>query len=124
MHPLFFASSNIIFSVLLGAIAMVAFAFGFPNAFSTMLDAAGSVKNWMTNLGIPPYYNNIIRLILHESTILFSFFTIGARVIFALLVGLGRWISASLGREQPGNVVCPKCGHPFEVMFIGNGSRR
>lgn len=107
MHPLVFASSNIVLSVLLGAIAMVGFALFFPNQFSTMLDIAGGIKNWMINLGIPPYYNNIIRLILHKSTILFSFFTVCARIAFALGAAVVRRLIAKSPGE--GEIQCPSC---------------
>lgn len=106
MHRLMFVSSNIVASILLGAIALVLFALSFPNQFATMLDVAGSVKNWMTNLGIPPYYNNIIRLILHESTIVFSFFTIAARILVAALAALARWVM----RDPNAADACPACG--------------
>ena len=113
MHLLFMASSNIVLSVLLGALAMAGFAIFLPVHFATMLDVAGGIKSWMVNLGIPPQYNNIIRLILHESTILFSFFTVCARIVFALGAAIVRRLSARSPGE--GEIQCPGCRQVIRI---------
>ena len=117
MHLLFMASSNIVLSVLLGALAMAGFAIFLPIQFSTMLDVAGGLKNWMINLGIPPQYNNIIRLILHESTILFSFFTVCARILFALVAAVVRRLAARSPGE--GEIQCPSCRQIIRIEQQG-----
>lgn len=117
MHLLFLASSNIVLSVLLGALAMAGFAIFLPSHFSTMLDVAGGLKTWMTNLGIPPQYNNIIRLVLHESTILFSFFTVCARILFAFGTAIVRRLAVR--DPGPGQIKCPHCQKLIEIEQQG-----
>ena len=92
MYRLLFASSNIIFSVLLGAVVMTLFALNFDDAFKQVLNGAEQVKAWMIGLPMSTRYQNFIRLFLHESSFVFAFFTIVARIAVAFVASLVMWI--------------------------------
>lgn len=90
MHYFLFSSGNIILSVMLGAIAMIIFGLNFEEGFKVILNVAEQIKSWMLKLPLPTKYHNFVRLFLHESSFVFAFFTIAARIVVAALVGIGR----------------------------------
>ena len=102
MHRFLFASSNIVFSVLLGAIAMTLFALNFDDAFKQILNGAEQVKAWLVNLPMSTRYQNFVRLFLHESSFVFAFFTIVSRITVSFLMSILMWV---IGRpERPHRV--------------------
>lgn len=90
MHYFLFSSGNIFVSVLLGAIAMVTCGLYFEESFKFILNSAEQVKAWLLALPMPTKYHNFVRLFLHESSFVFAFFTIAARVITSALYSLFR----------------------------------
>ena len=90
MHYFLFSSGNILFSVLLGAIAMVTCGLYFEETFKFILNSAEQVKSWLLAMPMPTKYHNFVRLFLHESSFVFAFFTIATRVIVSALYGLLR----------------------------------
>ena len=90
MHYFLFSSGNILVSVLLGAIAMVVCGLYFEETFRFILNAAEHVKTGLLSMPLPTKYQNFVRLFLHESSFVFAFFTIAARVIVAALYSLFR----------------------------------
>ena len=90
MHYFLFSSGNIFVSVLLGAIAMVTCGLYFEETFKFILNSAEHVKAWILALPMPTKYHNFVRLFLHESSFVFAFFTIAARVIVSALYGFFR----------------------------------
>ena len=93
MYRLLFTSSNIVFSVVLGAVAMTVFALSFDEVFKQILDVAGHIKTWL--LGLPFWstrYQNFVRLFLHESSFVFAFFTVVSRIAVSVLGNILMWI--------------------------------
>ena len=93
MYRLLFTSSNIVFSVMLGAVPMTVFALSFDEVFKQILDVAGHIKAWL--LGLPLWstrYQNFVRLFLHESSFVFAFFTVVARIAVSVLGNILLWI--------------------------------
>jgi hypothetical protein len=87
-----FTSGNLIFSLLLGAIAMAICAVWYEETFATILDVAGRIRLWLTNLGVPTRYNNFIRLMVHDSNLVFMFFTIASRLVVSAIGNLFLWL--------------------------------
>ena len=86
MYRFLFASSNIVFSVLLGAVAMTVFALSFEEAFKQVLNVAEHTKVWMLSLPVwSTRYHNFVRLFLHESSFVFAFFTVVSRIAVSML---------------------------------------
>lgn len=92
MHRLIFASGNIVFSVLLGAIAMTVFALSFEEAFRHILTVAEQLKSWLISLPMSTKYNNFVRLFLHESSFVFAFFTVTSRIVVSAAGNLLYWL--------------------------------
>ena len=92
MHRFLFTIGNLIFSLVLGAVAMAACAIWYEDQFAGILDAATEVRGWLTNLGVPTKYNNFIRLLVHENNIVLIFFTIGARLIVSAIGNFFIWL--------------------------------
>jgi hypothetical protein len=101
MHRFLFTSGNLIFSLLLGAVAMAICAVWYEETFAVILDAAGRIKMWLTNLGVPTRYNNFIRLLVHESNLVFMFFTVAARLIVSAVGNLLVWLFWRGGTASP-----------------------
>ena len=89
MHRILLSSGNIVVSLVLGAVAMIAFAFYYVNAFEQILNGAAQMKIWMTSIGLPTKWNNFVRLFLDEKTIVFSGFTIATRMLLAIVIEIG-----------------------------------
>ena len=88
MHYFLFSSGNIVLSVLLGAIAMIVFGLNFEEGFKVILNVAEQIKSWLLKMPLPTKYHNFVRLFLHESSFVFAFFTIAARILVAALYSL------------------------------------
>lgn len=92
MHYFLFSSGNIVLSVLLGALAMILFGLYFEEGFRHILNIAEQVKSGLLALPMPTKYHNFVRLFLHESSFVFAFFTITARIVVAALYSLVRLV--------------------------------
>ncbi len=83
------AASNIFFSLILGAIALAFCAVQYPEITNEMLVFAEGLKRKLTNSGIPVQYNIWIKFLIQEQQLVFMFFVIIMRVLFALVVWTG-----------------------------------
>ncbi len=98
MHRFLFSTTNIIGSVLLGALAMVVFGLYFEESFKFILNVAEQVKGGLLRLPMPTKFHNFVRLFLHESSFVFAFFTIITRILISALYGLVR-MALGLSRD-------------------------
>ena len=93
MYRLLFTSSNIVFSVVLGAVAMTVFALSWDEAFKQILNMAAFTKDWLLSLPFwSTRYQNFVRLFLLESSFVFAFFTIVSRIAVSLITSIALWV--------------------------------
>lgn len=85
MTRIFLSTGNIIVSLVLGAILFGFVFIKYPEAMSSILDAAATFKAWIISRGISTEYNNWIRVLLEERQLVFMGFTILARVGLSIL---------------------------------------
>jgi hypothetical protein len=88
MLRVLFATSNILVSLVLGALALAYVGINDPQSLSVMLSWARSIKAIIVGLGIAPKYNVWIELLLEERQLLFMLFTIAARIALAILTSI------------------------------------
>ncbi len=77
--------SNLVFSLILGALLMAVVAIYSPETLSMMLGWARSFKGLITSTGLDAKYNIWLELLLEERQLLLMFFTVIARIILALI---------------------------------------
>jgi len=77
--------SNIVFSLVLGALLLAVVAIYSPETLSMMLGWARSFKALITSTGLDPRYNIWLELLLEERQLLLMFFTVIARIILAFV---------------------------------------
>ena len=77
--------SNVLFSLILGALLMAVVAIYSPETLSVMLEGARSFKALITGTGLNPKYNIWLQLLLEERQLLLMFFTVIARVLPAII---------------------------------------
>jgi hypothetical protein len=82
---LFLAISNVVLSLILGALLMAVVAIYSPETLSTMLGWARSFKSLITSTGLDPKYNIWLELLLEERQLLLMFFTVIARIILGIV---------------------------------------
>ena len=80
------AAVNIFFSLFLGALALAFCAVQYPSLVNNFLIVAEGLKHNITTTDIPVQYNIWIKFLLQEQQLVFMFFVIIMRVIFALIV--------------------------------------
>lgn len=85
MLRLILSISNVVFSLILGALLMAVVAIYSPETLSMMLGWARSFKALITSTSLDPKYNIWLELLLEERQLLLMFFTVIARVILALI---------------------------------------
>ncbi len=85
------ASSNIFFSLVLGALAMATVWYNWPATIPKLFNAASGVKSWITTRGIADDYNNFLLLLIDERQLVLMGFVIVSRVVLAILMALGSW---------------------------------
>jgi hypothetical protein len=85
---LFLSTSTLFFSLVLGAILLGLVGYNSPETLSMMLGWARNLKSVITGTGLDPKYNIWVEVLLEERQLLFMFFTIAARVLIGLLMGL------------------------------------
>ena len=98
MYSLFSSIVNIIFSLILGAIAMGICAYYFPEYLEIIQIQASTFKDWFlgatTQAGVKSGVNIWIRFILADEQLVFMFFVVLARIsIFLILSSLGALFS-------------------------------
>ncbi len=79
------ATTNIFFSIILGAIFFVLCGLNFPHMVSIIQDGASGLVDIITNIGIPVEYNIWVKFVLQDQTFVLMFFIILARVVLAIL---------------------------------------
>lgn len=85
MLRILLSTGNIFVSLVLGALAFGFVFLQYPEVMSSLLDAAGSLKVWITNRGIATEYNNWMRVLLEERQLVFMGFTIAVRFLLSLV---------------------------------------
>jgi hypothetical protein len=88
MLRVLFATSNILISLVLGALALAYVGINDPQTLSLLLSWARSLKAMIVGLGIAPKYNIWIELLLEERQLLFMLFTIAARIALAIVTSI------------------------------------
>jgi hypothetical protein len=98
MHRVLLSTGNIVFSLVLGAIALAFVGINYPETLDQIINLATSVKGYIVNTNLPPKYNVWVRLLLEEKQLVFMFFTILMRILLAILqsIAMGFW-----GRTHP-----------------------
>ena len=84
----FLSLGNIVSSFLFGALAMILWWIYFPDSFVVITRAAAGVREWVVNRGWPARYEGALRILVHDQTLIFMFFTISARIIVGGLIML------------------------------------
>lgn len=85
MLRILLSASNLLFSLILGAILMALVAIYSPETLSLLLAWARDFKGLITGTGIAPRYNIWLELLLDERQLLFMGFTVFARILLGLL---------------------------------------
>lgn len=88
MLRLLMSTGSLFLSLLLGAILLGMVGYNSPETLSMMLGWARQLKAVLTGTGLDPKYNIWVEVLLEERQLLFMFFTIAARILIGLLVGL------------------------------------
>lgn len=79
---------NVALSLLLGLVALGLTAIYYEDTLLVMLKQAALIRDWLVTFKTWPKAEIIARLVLHESSILLMFFTLGARIVLSVLTGL------------------------------------
>lgn len=85
MTRILLSTSNIIVSLVLGALLFGFFFLKYPDTMAALFEAASSFKTWLISRGLSTEYNNWIRVLLEERQIVFMGFTIVARILLSIL---------------------------------------
>lgn len=97
MQRVLLSTGNIIFSLVLGAIALAFVGINYPGTLDQIINLAGSVKGYIVNTNLPPKYNVWVRLLLEEKQLVFMFFTILMRILLAIVQTI---VLGFFGRER------------------------
>lgn len=87
-HKILFLWGNLLVSFVFGAIALAVLAIFFPELFDRFYDWSGSVKQWVTGLGIPTRYNIFLKVLIHESSIMLAVAVLATRMVTSLIYAL------------------------------------
>jgi hypothetical protein len=79
---------NVALSMLLGLLALGFTAIYYEETLLLMLKQAAHIRDWLVTFKTWPKAEIIARLVLHESSILLMFFTIGARIVVSFITWL------------------------------------
>jgi len=80
------ATSNIFFSLLLGAVALAVVAVQWPGVMEDIINVAANLKEHLTNTGLASKYNVWIKFLLQEQQLVFMGFVIVTRIVLAMLI--------------------------------------
>lgn len=98
MIGVLFASANIFFAFLLGAVAFVFCGLNFPETFAVLEIGAQSVRQFIVNdIGLPVAINFPLKFLLQEFQFVFIFFVILARIAIAFF---GWWVESMFGQQS------------------------
>lgn len=97
MQRILLSTGNIIFSLVLGALALAFVGIHYPETLDQIITVAASVKGYIVNTNLPPKYNVWVRLLLEEKQLVFMFFTILVRIALAIVQGI---VFTFFGRER------------------------
>lgn len=92
MRRLLFSTGNVVFSLILGAIAFGYVFLKYPDQMAQILDWASGFKSWLITRGITTEYNNWMRVLLEERQLVFMGFTIVARIALSIVTGILMWV--------------------------------
>ena len=93
MYRIFFATSGMALSLVMGAVALVFVGINYPETLSMMLGWARNLKSALIgSWGLAPRYNIWVEFLLEEKQVLFLFFTIAARIMLAVVTNFGAWL--------------------------------
>lgn len=88
MTRVLLATSNIFFSLVLGALAMGVVWYLYPEIMQQLFQAASGVKAWLVNLGLPPKYNNFVWFLIEERQLVFMGFVMVTRIAMAIVIAI------------------------------------
>ena len=88
MLRVFLATTGMMTSLILGALAMGAVWYWSPDVMQELFQSASGFKSWLTNMGIEPKYNNFIWFLIEERQLVFMGFVIATRVAMAILAAI------------------------------------
>ena len=89
MSTRFFLSlGNVFFSLILGAVALGAGLFYFPDATLQLFKWAGSLRETLLSGNWPSRYEVVLRVLVEERQIVYMGFVLAARIIVGLLIML------------------------------------
>jgi hypothetical protein len=82
------AIGNVAVSLILGALLFALCFIYYEDTMLVLIKQAAVMRDWIVSYRSWPKAEIVTRLVLHESTILFMFFTIAARIILSLVTGI------------------------------------
>ena len=88
MIRVFLSTTNIFVSMVIGALAMGAVWFFYPDLMQTFFQSANGVKSWLVNLGLSSKYNNFLWFLIEERQLVFMGFVIVTRFVLAMLTAI------------------------------------
>ena len=88
MLRVLFATTNILTSIVLGAVAMCFVWYSYPDMMESIFRSADTVKSWLANIGIPPKYNNFLLFLIEGRQLVFLGFVVATRFVLALLTAI------------------------------------
>ena len=92
---------NVLFSLVLGAVALAFALFFFPAATLQLYKGARAVGEALLPATWPAQYEPVLRALTDERLIVYMGFVLAARIAVGLLVLLGsKWIGAKPAREE------------------------
>ena len=87
-----FASTNIFFSLILGALAMGFVWYFDPDLMQSIFQQASGLKSWLVNRGVPPKYNNFLWFLIEERQLVYMGFVMVTRIALAIIVAIGAYL--------------------------------
>lgn len=85
MQRVLLSTGNIIFSLVLGAVALAFVGINYPETLDEIINWAARAKSYIVATNLPPKYNVWVRLLLEEKQLVFMFFTVAMRILLAIV---------------------------------------
>lgn len=82
------ATTGMMASLIIGALAMGAVWYWSPEAMQELFQVASGLKSWLTNTGIEPRYNTFIWFLIEERQLVFMGFVIATRALMAIAAAI------------------------------------
>jgi len=97
----FLSLGNVLFSLVLGAVALAFSLFFFPAATLQLYKWARTVGETLLSGAWPAHYDPVLRALTDERLIVYMGFVLATRILVGLLFLLGsRWIGGKPAREE------------------------